>query len=71
MSKEMIEFTGTVKEVLCGSMFRVEVETLPNLLLCHLAGKLRLNKIKIVLGDTVEVLVSPYDLTRGRIVIRK
>lgn len=71
MSKEVIEFTGIVKEVLGGSMFRVEVAEVPNLLLCHLSGKMRLNKIRIILGDRVDVVVSPYDLSKGRIIFRK
>ena len=59
--KDVIEFEGTV------------VENLPNAheVLCHLSGKLRMNFIRILEGDKVNVELSPYDLTRGRITWRK
>jgi translation initiation factor IF-1 len=67
---DIIELTGTVDEVLPGNMFRVKVENMPNLLLCYMGGKLKQNKIRIILGDSVRVEVSPYDLTKGRVTYR-
>ncbi|MEK6606944.1 MAG: translation initiation factor IF-1 [Myxococcota bacterium] len=71
MSKDdAIEFTGTITEVLAGGLFRVDVA--PNhTVLAHLSGKMRKFRIRIVLGDSVTVAVSPYDPTRGRIVFRE
>ena len=70
MSKDdLIEFEGTVTEVLTGGTFRVEVDK-DHIVLAHLAGKMRRFRIKVVLGDRVTVGVSPYDPTRGRITYR-
>lgn len=65
-----IRLDGTVTECLPGAMFRVE---LPNkqVVLGHISGKMRQNEIRILLGDTVEIEFSPYDLSRGRIVRRR
>ncbi len=68
--KSVIRMEGTVKEVLPNTMFRVQLDAGP-LVLCHLSGKMRLNFIKILPGDKVVVELSPYDLTRGRIIYRK
>ena len=70
MSKDdLIEFEGTVTEVLTGGLFRVQIyETHP--VHAHLAGKMRRFRIKVVLGDRVTVGVTPYDPSRGRIVYR-
>jgi len=71
MSKDdIIELTGAVEEVLPGSMFRVKVENIPNPLLCYMGGRLKQHKIRIILGDNVKIEVSPYDLSKGRIVFR-
>ncbi|MBF0103718.1 MAG: translation initiation factor IF-1 [Deltaproteobacteria bacterium] len=70
MAKEdVIEVEGTVVEPLPNAMFRVE---LPNghKVLAHISGKMRMHFIKILPGDKVKVQLSPYDLTRGRIVFR-
>ena len=67
---DMLELSGTVEEVLPGNMFRVRVENMPNLLLCYLGGKLKQNKIRIILGDDVRIEVSAYDLTKGRVTYR-
>lgn len=70
MSKEdVIELDGKVVDVLPNTMFKVE---LPNgkVILAHISGKLRMNYIRILQGDTVKVEMSPYDLTRGRITWR-
>jgi translation initiation factor IF-1 len=60
---------GKVEEVLPNAMFRVKLEN-QHTILGHISGKMRQNKIQILLGDTVEVEMSPYDLTKGRIVYR-
>lgn len=71
MSKDdCIRTEGTVKDVLPGTMFHVE---LPNkhVVLAHISGKMRKNFIRIVPGDKVEVELSPYDLSKARIVFRE
>lgn len=67
--EESIKFTGTVKEVLPNTNFRVELTNGAGLL-AHISGKMRKNNINILLGDRVDVEVSPYDITKGRIVYR-
>lgn len=70
MSKQnVINVTGTVVESLSNSMFRVEIEN-GHEILCHISGKMRINNIRIMPGDNVRVEMSPYDLTKGRIVTR-
>ncbi|MDA8099439.1 MAG: translation initiation factor IF-1 [Nitrospiraceae bacterium] len=67
--EESIEVKGKVIEVLPSARFRVEIEG-GHQILAHLSGKMRIHHIRIVAGDRVAVEVSPYDLTRGRIVLR-
>ena len=70
MAKEQgIQVEGTVAEALPNASFRVELEN-GHLVLAHISGKMRMNFIKILPGDKVTVELSPYDLTRGRIVYR-
>jgi translation initiation factor IF-1 len=70
MSKEeAIEVQATVLETLPNAMFRVELEN-KHQVLAHISGRMRKNFIKILPGDKVLVELSPYDLTRGRIVYR-
>lgn len=70
MGKEdIIKMTGRVQEVLPNAMFRVELEN-NHVILATLGGRLRQNNIRILLGDGVDVEMSPYDLNRGRIVYR-
>ena len=70
MAKEdLIEVEGTVVEALPNTTFKVELEN-GHQLLAHISGKLRMNYIKILIGDKVKVELSPYDLTRGRITWR-
>jgi translation initiation factor IF-1 len=64
------EVDGKVKESLPNTMFRVELEN-GHLILAHLSGKMRKHYIRIVPGDRVKVALSPYDLTRGRIIYRE
>ncbi len=65
----MIEIEGTVIEPLPNAMFRVELVN-GHKILAHVSGKIRMNFIRILPGDKVTVELSPYDLTRGRIVYR-
>lgn len=67
---DIIELTGTVEEVLPGNMYRVKIDSMPNAIVCYLGGRLKQNKIRIILGDAVRVEVSPYDLNKGRVVYR-
>ena len=70
MSKQnIIEQTGTIIENLSNSMFRVELDNGVEII-CHISGKIRVNNIRIMTGDRVKVEMSPYDLTKGRIVLR-
>lgn len=70
MSKsDVVEIEGTVIEKLPNTMFRVELEN-GHQVLAHISGKLRMNFIKIVPGDKVTLELSPYDLTKGRIIWR-
>lgn len=67
--QEAIEVEGKVVEPLPNAMFRVELEG-GHQVLAHISGKMRMHFIKILPGDTVTVELSPYDLTRGRIIYR-
>ncbi|MCD6553241.1 MAG: translation initiation factor IF-1 [Chloroflexi bacterium] len=67
--KDVIEARGTVVETLPNAMFRVKLDT-GHEVLAHISGKMRMYYIRILLGDKVLVELSPYDLTRGRIVYR-
>jgi len=70
MSKEeSIEVEGTVLEPLPNAMFRVELDN-GHKILAHVSGKMRMHFIRILVGDKVNVQLSPYDLTRGRITYR-
>jgi len=68
-SKDFIIAKGKVEELLPNATFRVRLED-GNLILAHLSGKMRLYRIRIAMGDEVKVEMSPYDLTKGRIVYR-
>ncbi|HOA33492.1 MAG: translation initiation factor IF-1 [Clostridiales bacterium] len=67
--QDMIEVEGKVVEALPNATFQVELEN-GRRILAHISGKLRMNFIRILPGDTVTVEMSPYDLTRGRIIWR-
>ena len=64
-----IEQDGTIIELLSNAMFRVELENTVQII-AHISGKMRMHYIKILPGDKVKVEMSPYDLTKGRIVFR-
>ena len=67
--QELLEFKGKVTEVLANAMFKVKLEN-NHEVLAHAAGKLRKNRIRVLAGDIVLVEMTPYDLTKGRIVYR-
>ena len=67
--EEGVQVEGTVVEPLPNEMFRVELEN-KHMVLAHISGKMRMHFIKILPGDKVTVELSPYDLTRGRIIYR-
>ena len=70
MAKEdVIEMTGMVTELLPNAMFRVKLEN-DHEILAHTSGKMRKNRIRVLAGDKVTVEMTPYDLTKGRIVFR-
>ena len=70
MSKvDVLEVEGTVLEKLPNAMFKVELEN-KNVVLAHISGKLRMNFIRILPGDKVTMELSPYDLSKGRIIWR-
>ena len=70
MTKEdLIEFSGTVTEVLPNAMFRVKLEN-DHEILAHTSGRMRKNRIRVLTGDRVTVEMTPYDLSRGRITYR-
>ena len=70
MSKdELMEFTGTVKELLPNAMFRVLLDN-DHEIIAHTAGKMRKFRIRVLAGDRVTVEMTPYDLTKGRIIFR-
>ncbi len=70
MAKEdLIEFQGKVVEILPNAMFRVELEN-GHVVLCQISGRMRKNRIRVLLNDTVTVEMTPYDLTKGRITFR-
>jgi translation initiation factor IF-1 len=68
--KDVIELEGTVIDALPNTMFKVKLEN-DHEIMAHISGKLRMNFIRILPGDTVTVELSPYDLTKGRITWRK
>ena len=67
--KEVIKLTGTVVEALPNTQFRVELEN-GHVIVAHMSGRMRKNYIRLVPGDKVEVELTPYDLTKGRISVR-
>lgn len=71
MAKEdSLKFTGTVDEVLGNSMFRVTLEN-GHKVTAYIGGKMRMHTIKIIMGDIVEVEMTPYDLSKARIIYRR
>ena len=70
MSKtDVIELKGMVEMLLPAGTFRVKLES-GQMIIAHLSGKMRLNKIRLSVGDRVKVEMTPYDLTKGRVTLR-
>ena len=70
MSKQdLLEFKGKVTDLLPNAMFRVQLKN-GHVVTAHTAGKLRKNRIRVLQGDNVTVEMTPYDLTKGRIIFR-
>ena len=70
MSKEdLMEFDGTVLELLPNAMFRVKLEN-DHEIIAHMSGRMRKNRIRVLAGDKITVEMTPYDLTKGRITFR-
>ena len=67
--EELIDFEGVVTELLPNAMFRVQLDN-GHVVIAHTSGKIRKNRIRIILADRVTVEMSPYDLTKGRIKTR-
>lgn len=67
---DLLELQGVVQEVLPNSTFKVKVDSVDHNILCYISGRLKQNKIKVILGDTVSLEVSVYDLKKGRITYR-
>jgi translation initiation factor IF-1 len=70
MSKEVITLDGVVNETLPNALFRVQLNDSGHIVLAHLSGKIRIHNINILQGDRVKIEITPYDLTKGRIVYR-
>ncbi len=72
MAKEdAIKMEGVVEEVLPNTTYRVKIENFERTVLANLNGRMRMNNIKVLAGDVVELEFSPYDLSRGRITRRR
>jgi translation initiation factor IF-1 len=67
--KDVVEMKGVIEELLPAATFRVRLEN-DHKILAHLSGKMRMNKIRLGVGDEVKVELTPYDLTKGRISYR-
>lgn len=67
--KDFIEVEGTIEEILPNATFRVVLEN-EHAIVAHLSGKMRINRIRLSVGDRVKIELAPYDLTKGRIVFR-
>jgi translation initiation factor IF-1 len=67
--EELIEFDGLVTEILPNAMFRVKLDN-GHIIIAHTSGKMRKNRIRVLLGDKVTVEMTPYDLTKGRVIHR-
>jgi translation initiation factor IF-1 len=70
VKEDKIEVEGSILEALPNAMFRVEIAQ-GKVVLAHISGKMRMHYIKILPGDKVRLELSPYDLTRGRIIFRE
>lgn len=69
-SKDVVEVEGVVEEALPNATFKVKIENSDKTIFCHLAGKMRMYRIRVLPGDKVKVEQTPYDDTKGRITYR-
>jgi translation initiation factor IF-1 len=69
VKEDLLEFEGSVTELLPNAMFRVQLDN-GHIVLAHTSGKMRKNRIRVLVGDKVNVEMTPYDLTKGRITFR-
>lgn len=69
VKQEIIEMKGRIEELLPNAVFKVKLEN-GHTIMAYLSGKMRMNKIRILLGDQVKLELTPYDLSRGRIIYR-
>ena len=69
MAKDVIEIEGKILESIPNAMFRVELEN-GHKIIAHISGKMRMHYIRILPGDKVKLEMSPYDLSKGRIILR-
>lgn len=69
LSKDFIEMDGEVIELLPAASFKVQLEN-GHIILAHLSGRMRMNRIRLLPGDKVKVQMTPYDLTKGRVTYR-
>jgi translation initiation factor IF-1 len=69
--EDVIKMEGVIEEVLPNTSYRVRIENFEKPILANLNGRMRMNNIKVLAGDVVELEFSPYDLTRGRITRRR
>ena len=67
--EELIQFPGVILELLPNATFRVKLEN-GHMILAHTSGRMRKNRIRILMGDKVTVEMTPYDLTKGRVIHR-
>jgi translation initiation factor IF-1 len=67
--EELIEFEGLVTEILPNAMFRVKLDN-GHEIIAHTSGRMRKNRIRVLLGDKITVEMTPYDLTKGRVIHR-
>lgn len=68
-NKDIIEVKGIIEELLPATTFKVRLES-GQVIIAHLSGKIRMNKIRMSMGDSVKIEMTPYDLTKGRITYR-
>ena len=71
MKQQLLEQTGTVIECCANSIFKVQLDSNDMVIVCHISGKIRMKYIQISTNDKVKVEMSPYDLSKGRIVWRE
>lgn len=69
-NSDILEFEGEIIDVLPGQMYKVRVDDFNREITCYTGGKMKKNKIRLVLGDRVQIEMSPYDLNKGRITYR-